>query len=56
MEIPKKNRPMTAKTEKTFPQRNDYLLAGILSVILIGLLDLLTNHVDVTRFQWDFRY
>ena len=56
MEIPKKNRPMTAKIEKPFPQRNDYLLAGILSVILIGLLDLLTNHVDVTRFQWDFRY
>jgi len=47
---------MTAKTEKNFPQRNDYLLAGILSIILIGLLDLLTNHVDVTRFQWDFRY
>lgn len=47
---------MTAKIEKPFPQRNDYLLAGILSVILIGLLDLLTNHVDVTRFQWDFRY
>jgi len=47
---------MTAETEKAFPQRNDYLLAGILSVVLIGLLDLLTNHVDVTRFQWDFRY
>ena len=47
---------MTAQTEKNFPQRYDYLLAGILSVVLIGLLDLLTNHIDVTRFQWDFRY
>ncbi|MBI3172776.1 MAG: hypothetical protein HYZ25_03585 [Chloroflexi bacterium] len=47
---------MTAKTEKNFPRRNDHLLAGILSIILISLLDLLTNHVDVTRFQWDFRY
>lgn len=47
---------MTARIEKNFPQKNDYLLVGILSIVLISLLDLLTNRVDVTRFQWDFRY
>jgi len=47
---------MTAKIKKPFPQRTDYLLAGILSIVLIGLIDALTNRIDVTRFQWDFRY
>ncbi len=47
---------MNAKIKKPFPQRTDYLLAGILSIVLIGLLDLLTNRIDITRFQWDFRY
>ncbi len=47
---------MNAKIKKPFPQRTDYLLAGILSIVLIGLIDALTNRIDVTRFQWDFRY
>lgn len=47
---------MTAKTEQSFPQRNDYILAGILTIALIILLDALTNSIDPQGIQWDFRY
>lgn len=47
---------MNAQIKRPFPQRTDYLLAGILSIVLISLMDALTNRIDVTRFQWDFRY
>jgi hypothetical protein len=34
----------------------EYALSALGALLLIFTLDALTNRIDVTRFQWDFRY
>jgi hypothetical protein len=63
--MPKDNPPSNTEDAFTQAQVNpsrppfrvwQYALSALGALLLIFILDGLTNRIDITRFQWDFRY